>query len=300
MIVIGAPSQDVGSASSQMLPALAELSGHVIWRAHARVASAVEGVLPPNVDIHSYAALVALGDGVPRSQQALSQTVSVSRTTIMRVAADLADRGLVERVRNPADRRSYLLSRTPEGEVAATSWHRHVATLEKAVTAGLTARQRDDLRTLLRRVVEPELPADTPEELRSSIAFLVARLHLRMRVEFTAVLAPLGIDPPHVGILTALVATGPISQSELARAFAVSGAHMVQLVDELEERGLLSRRRLDTDRRTQVLDLRPGAEDCLARARVLADEVVDGRLAPLTPTQAARLLDLLRRVIATP
>jgi DNA-binding MarR family transcriptional regulator len=257
-------------------------------------------VLPPNVDIHAYAALVALGDGVPRSQQALARTVSVSRTTIMRVAADLAERGLVERVRNPADRRSYLLTRTSEGEVAAQDWRRHVAALEKAVTTRLTARQRDDLRTLLRRVVEPELASDTPQELRSSIAFLIARLHTRMRVDFIAVLGPLGIDPPHVGILAALAATGPISQSELARAFAVSGAHMVQLVDELEERGLVARRRLDTDRRTQVLDLLPRAEECLAQSRILADEVVDSRLAPLTPTQARRLLDLLRRVIETP
>lgn len=283
-----------------MLPALAELEGHVVWRAHARVTSAVEAVLPPNVDIHAYAALVALADGVPRSQQALAQTVCVSRTTIMRVAADLAERGLVERVRNPTDRRSYLLTRTSEGELAAQSWHRHVAALEKAVTAGLTTRQRDDLRFLLRRVVEAELPPDTPEELRSSIAFLIARLHMRMRADFIGVLGPLGIDPAHAGILTALVATGPISQSELARLFAVSGAHMVQLVDDLEGRGLVARRRLDTDRRTQVLDLLPGAEECLARAKVLADGVTEACLAPLTPAQTDRLLDLLRRVIATP
>ena len=57
-----------------------------------------------------------------------------------------------------------------------------------------------------------------------------------MRIDFTAALEPIGIEPPHVGIVTALEATGPISQSELARIFAVSGAHMVQLVDELEER----------------------------------------------------------------
>jgi DNA-binding MarR family transcriptional regulator len=299
VIVIGALSHDAGSSSSEMLPALSELPGHVVWRAHARVASAVEGVLPPSVDIHAYAALVALGDGVPRSQQQLAQTVSVSRTTIMRVAAELAGSGLVERVRNPADRRSYLLSRTPDGEVAARNWHRHVAALEKAVTSGLTERQREDLRMLLRRVVEPDLPSDTPLELRTSIAFLVTRLHIRMRNEFTEVLAPLRLDPPHAGLLAALVATGPISQSELARLFAVSGAHMVQLVDELEERGLVARRRLDTDRRTQVLDLQPGAEQCLARALELADELVTDEFAALTPAQVDRLLAHLRRLITT-
>jgi DNA-binding MarR family transcriptional regulator len=286
-------------AKQILLPALADLAGHVVWRAHARVASAVESVLPENVDIHGYAALVALGDGVPRSQQALARTVSVSRTTVMRVAADLADRGLVERVRNPDDRRSYLLTRTPAGETAARNWRFHVDELEEAIIAGLTPRQRHDLHALLLKAVEPSLAPDTPEALRSGIGFLVVRLHSSMRSEFTDALRPIGIEPPHVGILTALRATGPISQSELARLFAVSGAHMVQLVDELEERGLVERRRLETDRRAQVLHLLPGAEERLAQALPLADAVVAHRLAALTAGQSVRLLGLLRRLITT-
>ncbi len=289
----------VPGAPQVLLPALGDLAGHVVWRAHARVASAIESVLPENVDIHAYAALVALGDGVPRSQQALARTVSVSRTTVMRVAADLADRGLVERVRNPEDRRSYLLTRTPEGGTAARTWRRHVDELENAIIAGLTPRQRDDLHSLLLTVVEPDLAPDTPEALRDGIGFLVTRLHHAMRVDFTLALRPIGLEPPHVGILTALRATGPVSQSELARLFAVSGAHMVQLVDELEERGLVERRRLPTDRRAQVLHLLPGAEQRLAEALPLADAVIDRTLAALTPSQSTRLLRLLRRLITT-
>jgi DNA-binding MarR family transcriptional regulator len=286
-------------APQVLLPALGDLAGHVIWRAHARVVSAIESVLPENVDVHAYAALVALGDGVPRSQQALARTVSVSRTTVMRVAADLADRGLVERIRNPDDRRSYLLTRTPEGGTAARTWRRHVDELERAIIAGLTPRQRDDLHALLLKVVEPDLAPDTPEALRDGIGFLVTRLHQRTRVDFTVALRPIGLEPPHVGILTALQATGPISQSELARLFAISGAHMVQLVDDLEERGLVERRRLESDRRAQVLHLLPGAEERLAQALPLAGEVVAARLGALTPSQSARLLSLLRRLITT-
>lgn len=291
--------RQVVGAEQVLLPALADLPGHVIWRAHARVTAAIESVLPDNVDVHGYAVLVALGDGVSRSQQALARTVYVSRTTVMRVAAALVDQGLVERVRNPDDRRSYLLTRTPEGAAAARTWRHHVDELEATVIAGLTPRQRDDLHVLLLKVVEPELAPDTPEALRESIGFLTARLHMPMRRDFALALAPIGLEPPHVGILTALEATGPISQSELARVFAVSGAHMVQLVDEVEQRGLVERRRLETDRRAQVLHLLPGAEERLARALPLADAVVADRLASLTPAQADRLLALLRRLVAT-
>jgi DNA-binding MarR family transcriptional regulator len=291
--------RQVAGAEQVLLPALADLAGHVIWRAHARVTAAIESVLPENLDIHAYAALVALGDGVARSQQDLARTVSVSRTTIMRVAADLADRGLVQRVRNPEDRRSYLLTRTSHGALAARTWRTHVDELEAAVVAGLTPRQRDDLHSLLAKVVGPGLAPDTPDALRDSIGFLVARLHTPMKYDFAAALAPIGIEPPHVGILAALRATGPVSQSEMSRIFAVSGAHMVQLVDELEERGLVERRRRPTDRRAQVLHLLPGATETLDRAMPLAAAVVADRLAPLTGAQSERLLVLLRRLITT-
>lgn len=291
--------RQVAGAEQVLLPALADLAGHVIWRAHARVTAAIESVLPDNVDIQAYAALVALGDGRPRSQQALARMISVSRTTAMRVAADLVDRGLVQRVRNPDDRRSYMLTRTAHGALTTRTWRRHVDDLEATVIAGLSPRQRDDLHALLLKVVGPELALETPDALRDSVGFLVARLHTPLKSEFARAVAPLGLEPPHVGLLAALQATGPVSQSEMARLFAVSGAHMVQLVDELEERGLVERRRLPTDRRAQLLHLLPGATDKLERALPLAAAAVATRLEALTDAQAARLLSLLRRLVTT-
>ena len=94
------------SDSRELLPALAVLPGHLFWRAHARVAVALGEVLPVGVDIHAYAALLALSGGVTRSQQSLSQTISVSRTTMVRVAADLAAQGLVARVGGATPRTS--------------------------------------------------------------------------------------------------------------------------------------------------------------------------------------------------
>jgi DNA-binding MarR family transcriptional regulator len=291
---------DVAPEGRALLPSLADLPGHLVWRARARVVAALEAVLPESVDIHGYAVLLALAGGATRSQRALADTVAVSGTTIMRVAADLAAQGLVERVRNPDDRRSYALTRTAEGATAARAWRRYAEDLEDSVTAGFTIRDREDLRSLLLRVVEPDLAPDTPEPLRDSIAFLITRLQFRMHRDFQVALAPIGIEPPHFGILTALEETGPISQSALARHLAVSGAHMVQLIDQLEERGLVARRQLETDRRAHVIDVLPAAGKVLAAASPAADETVAGRFAPLTARESRRLVDLLRRVVTTP
>jgi DNA-binding MarR family transcriptional regulator len=289
-----------GAEAQTLLPGLAELPGYLVWRARSRVVVALEAVLPDTVDIHAYAVLVALASGGPRSQRALAEMVSVSSTTMMRVAADLASRGLVDRVRNPDDRRSYLLTRTPEGTATARTWRRYAEELEDSITVGFTARERNDLRSLLLGVVEPELAPDTPDSLRASIAFLITRLHFRMHRDFQAALEPLGIEPAHVGILTALEETGPISQSELARWFSVSAAHMVQLIDELEQRRLVARRRLETDRRSHVIEVLPLAGSRLAAATPIAEDIVATRFSPLSATQSRRLIEHLRRLVTAP
>ena len=289
-----------GGESRELLPALARNPGHLFWRAAARVHAALAEVLPAGVDIHAYAALLALSGGVTRSQQSLSQTISVSRTTMVRVAADLSEQGLVKRVRNPDDRRSYALTRTPEGAAAARRWRRHAEDVEDSITAGFTLEEREELRTLLLEVAEVDLPPDLPEPLRESIGFLITRIHGRMHREFVTVLEPLRIEPRDFGTLTALQALGPVSQAELARHMGVSGASMVQIADDLEHRGLLERRRLPSDRRTQVLHLRDEVPQVVGEASDLAGGMAGQFFGALSAPRMKRLMVLLQRLVTAP
>jgi DNA-binding MarR family transcriptional regulator len=289
-----------GTDSRVLLPALADAPGHLLWRAAARVTVALGASLPPGVDIHAYAALLALAGGATRSQQALAETIAVSRTTMARVAAALTDQGLVERVRNPDDRRSYALTRTPQGAAAARRWRRHAEDLEDALTAGFTEAEREELRRLLLGVIGDDLSPATPEPLLESLGFLVTRAHLGMHRAFVDTLAQLRIEPRHFGVLTTLTALGPIPQAELGRQLGVSGASVVQMVDDLEARGLVERRRLETDRRAQVLHLLPEAHQVLEQATRLAHSTIAERLGGLDARQARRLVLLLRRFVTAP
>jgi DNA-binding MarR family transcriptional regulator len=241
--------------------------------------------------------LLGLAGGATRSQQALADTIAVSRTTMVKVAAELAAQGLVVRVRNPDDRRSYALTRTPEGAAAARRWRRHAEDLEDALTPSFTLAEREELRRLLLGIVEKDLAPDTPEPLRESLGFLVTRAHVQMHRAFAIGLEPLGVLPPHYGFLTTLVALGPVSQAEVARRLGISAASVVQMVDELEARGLAERRRLESDRRTQVLHLRPEAHEVLAEAAEIAAATLSDRLGSLGKQETRRLVLLLQRFV---
>jgi DNA-binding MarR family transcriptional regulator len=283
--------------SRELLPGLEDQPGHLMWRAAARVTVHLDEVLPPGVDIHAYAALLTLAGGATRSQQSIANTIDVSRTTMVKVAAELADQGLIERVRNPDDRRSYLLTRTPEGAAAARRWRRHAEDLEEALTPGFSLGEREELRRLLLGILEGELAPDTPEPLLESLGFLITRVHLRLHRSFSEVLAPLGIAPAQFGLLTTLATLGPVPQAEVGRRLGISGASVVQLVDHLEQRGLVERRRLEWDRRTQVLHLLPGATELLQTARTLGEESLATRLGSLGVLETKRLVLLLQRFV---
>ena len=283
--------------SHELLPRLGSAPGHLLWRASARVAVQLDRILPAGVDIHAYAALLALAGGATRSQQSLADTIAVSRTTMVKVAAELADQGLVERVRKPGDRRSYALTRTAEGAAAARRWRRHAEDLEDALTTGFSLAERETLRRLLLRILEGELAPDTPEPLLESLGFLITRAHARMHRSFSAALEPFGIMPAHFGVLTTLVELGPVPQAEIGRQLGVSGASIVQLVDGLEAVGLVERRRLDTDRRTQVVHLLPKARNVRDRAEELAKSDLQARLGALDAEQTDELVGLLRRFV---
>lgn len=285
------------SDSRALLPGMALQPGHLFWRAQSKVSAALSDVLPADVDLHAYAALLALSGGVTRSQQELADTIGVSRTTMVKVGGALSSQGLVRRVRKTDDRRSYALTRTPEGAAAARRWRRHAEDVEEAVTEGFTLTDREELRSLLLLVAQPELPPSTPEPLRESIAFLVTRVHLRMHREFAVALRPFGLMPAHLGVLFGLVEMGPVTQSEATRALGVSAPSMVQVVDELEQAGVVERRRDATDRRVQVLHLHEGTAALAQQAQSRAEEVADAVLAPLTPARRRRLITLMRRLI---
>jgi DNA-binding MarR family transcriptional regulator len=86
------------------------------------------------------------------SQHALGSALRIPASRMVGLVDTLEQRGLVERRSNPRDRRARALFLTEEGGRMLEEAWRIALGHERAVTAGLTAEERDQLFALLRRL----------------------------------------------------------------------------------------------------------------------------------------------------
>ena len=285
------------AARRAALSDLYALPGHLLWRAAARVSVELDRILPGGMDIHAYAVLVALADQEPQSQRSLAMVTGVSGTTVTSVAQTLQRDALIERVRNPDDRRSYSLTRTVAGRDAVRRWAPHVDRLEEKLTAGFAPGEASRLRDLLIRVIGEQLDERTPQALLDSTGFLVTRAQQYAHRTFLTALQPLAIEPRHFGTMRALRIAGPATQGQLGALLDVSAATVVQIVDHLEERGLVTRERDPADRRVYRLHLTADAERVVEEATELSVQVLADRLGAADSPECKDLVRLLRLLL---
>jgi DNA-binding MarR family transcriptional regulator len=112
-------------------------------------------------------------------------------------------------------------------------------------------------------------------------------------------LQPGSLRPRHLIALRLLSEQGPASQQSLADSLRLDPSNVVGLLNELEERGLITRRREPADRRRHIVELSPrgGDELCLAYTRLRFVE--DDLFSALSADERVTLYDLLVRAVGT-
>src|SRR2546421_9364189 len=109
-----------------------------------------------------------------------------------------------------------------------------------------------------------------PEPLASAVGFLLSWNGRRTAHRFAAGLEPLGLRPPHFGVLTLIDAQPGSTQQELGDRSMIDPSSMVAIVDELERLGLAERRVDPADRRKHAVHLTRKGTRTLERARAVA------------------------------
>lgn len=131
-----------------------------------------------------------------------------------------------------------------------------------------------------------------------SVAFLLAQLGAHAAMRFAERIAELELTAPQAGVLRAVAADPGRTQQAIAAQLGIAPSGLLVLLDELERRGLLARRRNPHDRRQHAVDLTDPGRDLLARVAVVARAHDDALLAALDPAERQCLRGLLGRIAA--
>ncbi|HIY39748.1 MAG TPA: MarR family transcriptional regulator [Candidatus Nocardiopsis merdipullorum] len=103
------------------------------------------------------------------------------------------------------------------------------------------------------------------------IAFLLAQLGSDASTAFEQALAPLDITASEAGLLRLIGHNPGIGQKAAGEMFGVGPSRVVAVLDRLERRGRIERRRSATDRRSHEVHLTPEGEELLTALRPVAE-----------------------------
>src|SRR5256714_1543780 len=141
---------------------------------------------------------------------------------------------------------------------------------------------------------DPDLRRDQPfarppRELVSSSSHLLKRLSWVLKDLFGAAFDATGLTGPHYAVLALLEEEPRETQAMIADALGYDRSHLVGLLDELEEHGLIERRRDPADRRRHLVKLTADGKRALNRLRTIAKRIDDEFFSPLDDEQRAAL-----------
>lgn len=125
---------------------------------------------------------------------------------------------------------------------------------------------------------------------------LILQLAREARRAADASLGPGDLRHTHVLTLHVLDRRGPMSQQDLGEVLGLDPSNVVLLLNEIEDRGLTTRRRDPTDRRRHIVELTPDGGMALKTAQARLAAVEDALLGALNPEERGILREMLERV----
>lgn len=137
----------------------------------------------------------------------------------------------------------------------------------------------------------------TPEEVLALDAFIKLT---RANNSVLARIAHHGTHPDlsvsQFGTLETLYHLGTMSQTDICGKLLKSGGNTTLVIDNLERRGLVQRRRDPDDRRVVMVELTESGRDLISSIFPRHAEVVAAEMAVLTPEELRQLGDLCKKL----
>jgi MarR family transcriptional regulator, lower aerobic nicotinate degradation pathway regulator len=136
-----------------------------------------------------------------------------------------------------------------------------------------------------------------PSRLRALPSWLVNQAAVPATSLVSAALASAGSRRYDYKVLAALDEYGPASQATLGRRCGIDRSDMVATLNELTAEGFVERAPDPEDRRRNVVTLTRAGRSHLGELDRLVAEAQDELVAPLSPGERTRLVELLTRIV---
>jgi DNA-binding MarR family transcriptional regulator len=137
-----------------------------------------------------------------------------------------------------------------------------------------------------------------PKEFLQRATPLLKRLGIAVKERMIAASEEMGLSPYDHGVLSLLEEQELETQGMIADALGHDRSHLVGVLDDLERRGLIERRRDPSDRRRHLVTLTPEGRRTLTQLRASARRIDDEFMAPLDPEERETLIRLLGRLLS--
>ena len=139
---------------------------------------------------------------------------------------------------------------------------------------------------------------DSELELANSVMSSLRRIIRAIDLHSRALVQRFGLTGPQLVVLKELLEDSPRPVSELAHAVNLSQATVTGILDRLERKDMISRKRSDVDRRKVLVSPTSAAETALAGAPPLLQEHFTEGFSRLPEWQQTQILSSLQRIVA--
>ena len=130
-------------------------------------------------------------------------------------------------------------------------------------------------------------------ELLHSTTYLLKRLGFAVKERAYEAFDAIGAGPQQHAVLSLLEEGARETQGTIADALGWDRSLLVGLLDELEERGFVERKRDTVDRRRHLVSLTPAGKEALAEMRAVSKRIEKEFLEPLDADERRLLHKLL-------
>jgi DNA-binding MarR family transcriptional regulator len=144
--------------------------------------------------------------------------------------------------------------------------------------------------------VTPGANGQLPQELLDSSVFLLKRLGMAAKELAHDAYEEAGFSPIHHAVLALLDEGSRETQGAIADSLGYDRGMLVGILDELEEKRLIERKRDPNDRRRHVVRMTADGKRALTKLRAISRRNDDEFFAPLDEDERRQMYELMQRL----